>query len=396
MSEQDLLRAARMLFPDSTVEIRRVARGDAGALRLVPPGKRAKLAIPAASPKAAARTLDRPSAGDSITRTILRDSLAIAERSRVLRFATPAGLVIDHSEGSIVDHLSLIFGQRVLIGLMVGSARANQKPVLNVFSSEGEELGFAKVGLGVLADQLVAAEGDALRDLATMRLRSVTVPQVIADSPWRGHPVLVMTSLRSDRAQRPLHLPARALREIGATSTPAIVRESRWAIGTATECAADMGSASPLAELASAFLHRYGDLEWDFAPWHGDFGPWNMARTSSVPLVWDWERFCHGMPRGLDALHFLIHREIASTKGETLPARPLDRASERALSAYPASNGIRRAHAPRFLLAAYLLTYATRFISEGLTHDVPRTTSLGLRYATLLARCLEAREGTDS
>ena len=50
---------------------------------------------------------------------------------------------------------------------------------------------------------------------------------------------------------------------------------------------------------------RSGDAVLPFGAWHGDFTPWNMARTPAGIYVWDWERSAPA-PLGLDLLHFLF------------------------------------------------------------------------------------------
>jgi hypothetical protein len=45
--------------------------------------------------------------------------------------------------------------------------------------------------------------------------------------------------------------------------------------------------------------------------WHGDWTPWNCSsRRGGGVLVWDWERFAHGVPRGYDALHYELMRRL--------------------------------------------------------------------------------------
>lgn len=389
MSTEDLLSAARSLFPTSEVSLRRVSAKDPHAMRLVPPGEHARLAVPTSSSSAASRTLHRPSAGDSVLRTILRSSLAAAERTRLLRLFTSYGIAVDRTEGSIVEHLSNIFDQDVSIGLMVGSARANRKPVLNVFSKNGEELGFAKVGLGSLANRLVAAEAHALDCLALMELVEMQVPATISTKPWLGHSVLVMTPLRADRIQGRLDLPFAALNELARSPSERLrIRDSEWLKRMEKTCGKDAINTS-LPALLAAVADRHGDEEWDFSPWHGDFGPWNMARTSSAPMVWDWERFDPGMPRGMDAVHFLVHREIAGAGEEGLPIHRLLSASAQALKS---CGGSVPATSTPVLLATYLLTYAVRFVCEGLEHQVPATTALGLRYASHLSQLLHTQD----
>ncbi|HZI37787.1 MAG TPA: hypothetical protein VFF24_05730, partial [Acidimicrobiia bacterium] len=66
-----------------------------------------------------------------------------------------------------------------------------------------------------------------------------------------------------------------------------------------------------------------------FGAWHGDFTPWNMARSGATTYLWDWERAAPA-PAGLDLLHFLF-QGVCRFEGQT-PAAAVDRCSERVAS----------------------------------------------------------------
>src|SRR5205823_2021204 len=57
-----------------------------------------------------------------------------------------------------------------------------------------------------------------------------------------------------------------------------------------------------------------------FGAWHGDWSPWNMASTTGGLLVWDWERFGSGVPRGFDALHYWLQSEVGPQHRDPLAA----------------------------------------------------------------------------
>jgi len=231
-----------------------------------------------------------------------------------------------------------------------------------------------------------------LGQLGGLDLRQMQIPRVISAEPWRGSSTVVLSPLRSPRLQRGMALPVAALDELAASAgIPRALALGASAWGQRLSAQLDHGVAdTPLPSLISRTLERYGAVEWSFGPWHGDFGPWNMLRTSSIPMVWDWERFDTQMPVGLDALHFTIHRELASKVGDALPIDHLLSAAAHVLAAQRIDSPDKRSTMVPPLLAAYLLTYAARFVGEGLAHGVPRTTSLGLRYAGHLERLLEA------
>ena len=45
---------------------------------------------------------------------------------------------------------------------------------------------------------------------------------------------------------------------------------------------------------------------------HGDFAPWNMARSAGSLDLWDWERASESRPLGVDPLHFCSRSPITS------------------------------------------------------------------------------------
>jgi hypothetical protein len=71
---------------------------------------------------------------------------------------------------------------------------------------------------------------------------------------------------------------------------------------------------------------RHGGEEIAFGAWHGDFTPWNMARTGDATYLWDWERAAPA-PVGLDLLHFLF-QSVCRFEGRT-PQRSVELCSER-------------------------------------------------------------------
>jgi hypothetical protein len=70
---------------------------------------------------------------------------------------------------------------------------------------------------------------------------------------------------------------------------------------------------SALSEALSGIASRAGDAVLSFGACHGDWSPWNMARTSDGLLVWDWERFSADVPLGFDALHHWLQGKIQTT-----------------------------------------------------------------------------------
>src|SRR5699024_6211437 len=86
----------------------------------------------------------------------------------------------------------------------VGPPRANRKPVLLLLTPGGRAIGYAKVAINDLTSRLVRAEAEALRHLDNTRLRNVTVPRLLHEGEWNGHPLLVQEALPvGDQTDRP-------------------------------------------------------------------------------------------------------------------------------------------------------------------------------------------------
>ncbi|MEV4566884.1 hypothetical protein AB0K12_24215 [Nonomuraea sp. NPDC049419] len=211
-------------------------------------------------------------------------------------------------EGSIAAHLSEVFGRPVETVLHVRPARrANRKPILEA-RADGRRLAFVKIGDTDRARRLVAAEAAALRRLAVLPLRTVTVPEVLHHGDWRGLSVLALSPLPVRRGRVPAPLLLEAVKEIAAT-----------------------GANRPA--------------------WHGDLAPWNLCRgPGGRLLVWDWERYETGVPLGFDLLHHFFHRALRGMR-PPVAARACVAQSVRLLAPLGLSAATARQTALRYLIA---------------------------------------------
>ncbi len=94
--------------------------------------------------------------------------------------------------------------------------------------------------------------------------------------------------------------------------------------------------------------------------WHGDLNPGNARLGRTRSLVWDWERFQHGVPLGLDLLHHDLHVDLTVTG-----SAPAD-AALRLLAGAPAALaplGVGPAEAA-VTARAYLLALAARYLHD--------------------------------
>lgn len=364
-SMNDLLSTVRQLFPDASVESARLGKGGPN-LRLVPGRRRPRLAVPASNIRAASDALLRPSASDTLLTSSRRLFLAKLLASPVTPVAMPYGIAISTTKNSIVDYLSEVIGEQVDISLMIGSARANRKPILNVHSRTGSELGFAKVSLSELTEDLVVHEGETLEQLSQRASEAFVHPTVIHAGQWNGHQVLLLTALRPDKQQKKSRLDLATVAGIIQTAdiTHMPIESSCWH-ATLLESAEPLRGTTDgkLPRLLEAFSKKYGAVEIPFGAWHGDFGPWNMAYTSSAPMIWDWERYDSQVPAGMDVLHYLSHellrmqdREVAHMALEANALPQLAQVLRLATGVSQADTRVLKA-----IQLAYLLSVGTRF-----------------------------------
>lgn len=353
---------ARTLWPDTDGTD---TGGSVGTYRLaaVPHARAPRLLVPAAHPRAAAGALLRFSSALGPREVLARTGYAALLRAGLGRRLP--GVVLTESPASVRSHLSEVLGEPVEISLGLGTARANRKPVLEVFDQRGRRLAFAKVGTTASTRAYVDAEAAALRRLAEVDLPAgLVVPRLLAHDVWQGCSVLVMTGLPSSpaRGRHAVRVPAQEADGLArAFAEPASpLTETSWWRGLA--------SLPPAPEPAVA--HRYAaglaalaDLDehvGDPAPrggWHGDWTPWNQSRTRHGLALWDWERFETGVPVGFDRCHFAVNAAVR--RGGPHPDVVV--AALRTAGLDPACPIDRR------LASAYLLTVAARYGRDAAT-----------------------------
>ena len=280
---------------------------------LVPWSRRAPLLVPPGRRAAAAAVRHYSGARSAASRLCVNAlSVALAGgltnavlRGRV-RVQAPAGIE------TIEAYLTELMMRDIRVGMYLGPARANRKPVLQLLTKSGETVGFAKIGVSPLTSRLVRAERDALTLLSQADLASITIPQVLHYGVWHGLDVLVLSALPTWERRRPVTPAtlAAAMRELAAVgglrretlAESGYLERLRGNLATAdqgTEQAVLMQALDSLAPSANATMLSFGS-------WHGDWAPWNMAYTGRGLMVWDWERFTSGVPEGFDALHYWL------------------------------------------------------------------------------------------
>ncbi len=335
---------------------------------IVLPGlRRPRLLVPVGRPAATAavRRYGKPS---SLRARLATRGLSLVFRSGLGTVVLRDRLLVRVPAGTptIESYLSDQLGRDVVVSLYLGPARANRKPILQLLTPGGKTFGYAKIGVNQLTKDLVKAERDALVRLCEARMSSLTVPRVIHYGACGELTVLVLSPLPVWLRRRVLpsgHL-MRAMTEVagleGIYERP-LAASTFWHELVEHLAGADAtDDKSALFEVIGDIATRAGDTTLSFGASHGDWAPWNMARTSHGLLVWDWERFRTGVPVGFDALHYWLQARIRSGRHS-----PLSAASE-CLQLAPsllAPFGIDAAEAA-VTSTVYLADLATRYLVD--------------------------------
>lgn len=338
-----------------------------------------------------------PSHRVASARSLLRFSGALEPRERVQRTALSAALrvgggaalrhrvSVGDPTGSLVETLAdrwPFAGPRgdLHCSITLGPARANRKPVLEIFGARGERLGFLKVGVGVGAAAHVRRESANLRELGRAALPGgLRTPALLDAFDWQGLPVLVMSSLPTSARQPRLGLadvPREAMRDFArAFAGPAlpVTAMPAW-----ERMAARRSELAPTdhRERLVALLGRLSEaadgVALETGAWHGDWTPWNMAGRDGDLVLWDFERFETGVPVGLDECHYVVNEAFYGRAPD--PRRAREALATLGTDLAPSSPG-------GLTAAAYVGFVVERYLQAGAVPD----RALGARIDALLA-----------
>ena len=305
---------ARLLWPPPWDEptVARTRPGDLKGVRdayVFPSPGRARLLIPTDLPDSS--VMIRRLGGDTALAAPARRVLERCVRSRafpLLRWPVLRVQGTDPDADSMERHLGEHLGTDVRVGILLGTRRVNQKPVLQIFDLGGTVLGYAKVGHNQLTAALVRREADALAAVAAHSPTAFAIPEVLHHGQWAGLEVLVTSPLRTTSAPvtHSTRLAAtRELTRLAGTSETTVAASPHTARlrKHATELARS-SQVDRFARALEALVNTDGDKTIQLGGWHGDWGQWNMGMDGAVLQVWDWERYDQEVPFGFDALHF--------------------------------------------------------------------------------------------
>lgn len=280
----------------------------------LPNARSPRLLVPVGNPLASARAMLRFSAALSGPDTVKRLGVSSLLRGRAAA-AFPDRITVQERAGSLREHLGDVLGEPIDFSLGLGTARANRKPVLQVFDRRGRSMAFVKFGGTSVTDALVQAEAAALEQLAAAGLpRRLEVPRLLHVGQWGGSWLVVMTALETVLWQRPsrqLEVPVDEVALLHSAFGDGSRPLDQMPLWDTMQAAQASLSASPVRERLGEALERLRVLGADrplpVGAWHGDFTPWNISRRRGRLQVWDWERFETGVPAGLDRCHYTVN-----------------------------------------------------------------------------------------
>ncbi|GAA0980346.1 phosphotransferase [Nocardiopsis tropica] len=374
-----------LLGPGDRGMRRRVRRDRGNQYLPVPSAHNPRVILPAYNRSAATRGITSFAQGHSLrerARTLLLTGAFATGMAPLLlrdRLYVGAGPGIEHALTAALD-------RDLSIAIHVGPPRANRKPVLLLLTPGGRTIGYAKVAVNDLTSRLVRAETRALRHLAGSPLRDVTVPRLLYEGEWNGHPLLVQEALPvGEQTDRPTR--RQLLRCVTQITAVAGVRELRLSTSpyrhSLEERIVALGARPEAAPLRAA-LRRLPDVRVPFGAWHGDLTRWNIASTARRAFVWDWERLCLDAPAGFDALHYDLN-ECVQAGVHPGVHQWLDSGSRLLRDPLMSGTGL-RPHTVSTVMALYLIDLATRYL-----HD--RQAESGGRLAAVDDWLLPALEG---
>jgi hypothetical protein len=317
----DFLRAVMgELWPDSgqLQSGRRVRAGQRFAL--LPRASHPKVAVPLQPRSAAAAVLrHNEDTATGIERLLLRLAATLAPVGFLEYWPGQVGYERSGTQ-SLAAFLAEMLGQELCIAVYTSEPRSNRKPVIQIIS-QGQTIGYAKVGVNGLGDELVRAEVQALRELGMAQLRQLTVPKLLYGGQWRGHEVMAQSPLPGSGGVGKEKL-AQVMVEVaecgGRTRVDPQDNSYLDGLGSRFAALATARGGKMTAILQTIITSPPSRL--DLGAWHGDWTPWNMAVGAEGIVVWDWERYRSGVPVGFDALHYCLQEAIARSGLDPLAA----------------------------------------------------------------------------
>lgn len=334
--------------------------------------RRPKVVVPVAARAASRAAFGRHLAASSLRTRATSLGLAAAFGSsvgervvgdRLFVSIDPAIDPSDWHSWLILQHLEQTLGATGLVAFVkMRRTTPNSKPTLRLFERSGRAMGFVKIGWSPATRAVVRNEAAALKGVQD-RLRLLQVPRLAAEGVWQGNDYAVAAPLPA--GVRPY--------AVEPATTPELLQDIVRAGEVSRSSLADSGYARRIRGVLETAADEQPEpskvlLDWldrmvarpdelDFGRWHGDFVPWNLGRTKTGPVAWDWEYSDPDVPVGFDLVHWHFQHAIAPADGTLVPAvAAADAVADRLTTLDVASTSV------DLVTSLYLLTMFTRAV----------------------------------
>lgn len=256
-----------------------------------------------------------------------RMAVAAAMRAGAGRFVLQQRLVADTGPGSLLAHLADALGVDTFdVAVGLGELDEVWKPTLQAFGPDGTPLAYVKIGRGPIGARLATTELDTLRCWAAAEDPRLVVPALVEAAPWNQMPLVCTLPMPPDvRRLPPGPVSAWGVRTLDPPIEDRPIDDAPWWTARLERFAQDPEIAPLLERIAHR--HRTGERAW--ARSHGDWVPWNLARSGRGLVAWDWEYSEAGAPVGIDETHLAFQvarvqhgRPIASALAAARAAAP--------------------------------------------------------------------------
>lgn len=271
----------------------------------LPSARDPRVFVPADSRRSAARALTRRYGGRSLRGWIRAGVLSVAILSGLGPRLPPwrTRLAGDSSGHNIHTWLAEVIGEPYRVSLVfVGPKRANRKPVVFVTDPNDELIAVVKIGYNEVTRPLVRYEATALASVGAALAGCAHTPSLLGAGRIDNLEAMAM---------RPLP-PLVEGRQPTQEELVSIVREISASGGQPRRpLSSVLGHVrmEPLIQAVAAIDEAL--VAAPVGSIHGDFHPGNVGfAKDGRAVVWDWERWGDGIPRGFDLLHYNLQSWI--------------------------------------------------------------------------------------
>jgi hypothetical protein len=229
------------------------------------------------------------------------------------RMVAPADAVV------LLEHLASVLGvPRVVFAATEKGGSGFVTPVLQLFTPDGRNIGFAKIGWDPVTNAMIRTEADALERAGRAGWDSVSVPEVVWHGEWEDLTLLVTAPMPPNvrRLRAPELPPIPPLLDVamldGPTQRHRVDASTYWSDARATSAQSLEAGRTELTGHLDDVEREHAAVELTFGRWHGDWVEWNLAQADGHLFAWDWAYSAPDVPFGFDLLQFfhLRHRVL--------------------------------------------------------------------------------------